>query len=80
VDKLVHACIVDAARLSRAKLRVFGHNDLNAVERILRWADQRHTAAGFDGRRPTAVIGRRWDNVAGRVAGRRRGVLGAARR
>jgi 8-amino-7-oxononanoate synthase len=42
VDKLVHACIVDAARLSRAKLRVFGHNDLNAVERILQWADRRH--------------------------------------
>ena len=42
VDKLVHACIVDAARLSRAKLRVFGHNDLNAVERILQWADRRN--------------------------------------
>jgi len=44
LDKLVHACIVDAARLSRAKLRVFGHNDLNAVERLLRWADSRHPA------------------------------------
>src|SRR5439155_16873168 len=29
VDKLVHACIVDAARLCGAKLRVFAHNDLN---------------------------------------------------
>ena len=28
VDKLVHACIVDAARLSGAKLRIFAHNDL----------------------------------------------------
>ena len=45
VDKLVHACIVDAARLSRAKLRVFGHNDLNDVERMLRWADKRRSAA-----------------------------------
>ena len=27
LDKLVHACIVDAARLCGAKLRVFGHND-----------------------------------------------------
>lgn len=45
VDKLVHACIVDAARLSRAKLRVFGHNDLNDVEKILRWADTRRAAA-----------------------------------
>ncbi|MGD1085420.1 MAG: 8-amino-7-oxononanoate synthase [Verrucomicrobiota bacterium] len=45
VDKLVHACIVDAARLSRAKLRVFGHNDLNDVEKILRWADSRRAGA-----------------------------------
>lgn len=37
VDKLVHACIVDAARLSGAKLRVFAHNDLNDLEDILRW-------------------------------------------
>jgi 8-amino-7-oxononanoate synthase len=38
VDKLVHACIVDAARLSGAKLRVFDHNDLNDLEKILKWA------------------------------------------
>jgi 8-amino-7-oxononanoate synthase len=38
VDKLVHACIVDAARLSGAKLRVFAHNDLDDLKRILRWA------------------------------------------
>jgi 8-amino-7-oxononanoate synthase len=44
VDKLVHACIVDAARLSGAKLRVFGHNNLNDLEKILRWADRRHEA------------------------------------
>jgi 8-amino-7-oxononanoate synthase len=37
VDKLVHACIVDAARLSGAKLRVFVHNDLNDLEKILKW-------------------------------------------
>ena len=41
VDKLVHASIVDAARLCGAKLRVFAHNDLDALERILKWADQR---------------------------------------
>jgi hypothetical protein len=40
VDKLVHACIVDAARLSGAKLRVFAHNDLNDLEDILKWAAQ----------------------------------------
>jgi 8-amino-7-oxononanoate synthase len=38
VDKLVHACIVDAARLSGAKIRVFKHNDLDDLERILKWA------------------------------------------
>src|SRR5450432_1287946 len=38
IDKLVHACIVDAARLSGAKLRVFDHNDLNDLEKILKWS------------------------------------------
>src|SRR5881296_1173444 len=41
VDQLVHACIVDAARLCRAKLRVFAHNDLNELEKILKWTDTR---------------------------------------
>ena len=40
VDKLVHACIVDAAKLSGAKLRVFDHNDLNDLEAKLKWADE----------------------------------------
>ena len=38
LDKLVHACIVDAAKLSGAKLRIFDHNDLNDLEDKLRWA------------------------------------------
>lgn len=38
LDKLVHASIVDAARLSGAKLRVFAHNDLENLEGILQWA------------------------------------------
>jgi 8-amino-7-oxononanoate synthase len=37
LDKLVHACIVVAARLSGAKIRVFAHNDLNDLEEILKW-------------------------------------------
>ena len=37
LDKLVHACIVDAARLSGATIRVFAHNDLNSLEKILKW-------------------------------------------
>ena len=34
VDKLVHACVVDAAWLCGARLRVFAHNDLNDLERL----------------------------------------------
>ncbi len=40
VDKLVHACVVDAARLCRATLRIFSHNDLNELEDILKWAQK----------------------------------------
>lgn len=35
LDKLSHACLVDAARLSGATLRVFPHNDLEKLERLL---------------------------------------------
>ena len=44
LDKLVHASIVDAAKLSGAKLRVFAHNDLNDLEDKLKWAkdESRH--------------------------------------
>jgi 8-amino-7-oxononanoate synthase len=58
VDKLVHACIVDAARLSGAKMRVFGHNNLNDLEKILRWADQRHASPPLSptDRRPRTLI------------------------
>lgn len=35
VDKLVHASLVDAAKLSGAKLRVFRHNDLKHLDEIL---------------------------------------------
>lgn len=38
LDRLAHACIVDAARLSGAKLRVCAHNDLEDLENKLRWA------------------------------------------
>jgi 8-amino-7-oxononanoate synthase len=41
IDKLAHACIVDAAKLSGAKLRVFAHNDLNELEKILQWSVSR---------------------------------------
>ncbi len=35
LDKLSHACLVDAARLSGATLRVFPHNDLDKLGRLL---------------------------------------------
>ena len=35
IDKLVHASLVDAAKLSGAKLRVFRHNDLKHLDEIL---------------------------------------------
>ena len=38
LDKLVHACIVDAAKLSGAKIRVFAHSDLEDLEDKLKWA------------------------------------------
>lgn len=42
LDKLSHACLVDAARLSGATIRVFPHNDLSVLENRLKWASQRH--------------------------------------
>jgi 8-amino-7-oxononanoate synthase len=39
LDKLVHASIVDAARLSGATIRVFAHNDLDDLEDKLKWAN-----------------------------------------
>src|SRR5882762_11861072 len=38
LDKLVHACIVDAVKLSGAKLRIFDHNELEDLETILKWS------------------------------------------
>ncbi|MEO5714759.1 MAG: 8-amino-7-oxononanoate synthase [Luteolibacter sp.] len=35
LDKLAHACLVDAARLSGATLRVYPHNDLEKLARLL---------------------------------------------
>ena len=46
LDKLVHASIVDAAKLSEAKLRIFDHNDLDDLEKILTWADKLRTENG----------------------------------
>jgi 8-amino-7-oxononanoate synthase len=45
LDKLVHACIIDAARLSGARMRVFRHNDLNDLEIKLKWATGQASAS-----------------------------------
>src|SRR5437762_11397779 len=56
IDKLVHACIVDAARLCGAQLRVFAHNDLDNLGKILRWADRRNAGPGGHRRSRTLIV------------------------
>ena len=45
LDKLCHACLVDAARASGAVLRVFPHNALSKLEDHLQWARREHPDA-----------------------------------
>jgi len=56
LDKLVHACMVDGARLSGAKLRVFPHNDLDRLEELLKWADGRARQSTAGRPRPRTLI------------------------
>ena len=56
-DKLVHACLVDAARLCGAKLRIFAHNDLNDLEEILRWVDHQQPSAHRPALSQDAAVG-----------------------
>lgn len=56
-DKLIHACVVDAAKLGGAKLRIFDHNDLNDLEAILKWADKTQGAEhGGRNNKPSVLI------------------------
>jgi len=55
IDRLVHACVVDAARLCHAELRVFPHNDLESLAKILRWGDRRNASLSAK-RRPRTLI------------------------
>lgn len=41
LDKLSHACLVDAARLSGATLRVFPHNHMDRLASQLAWCSER---------------------------------------
>lgn len=45
LDKLVHASMVDGARLSGAVIRVFPHNNLDKLEGHLQWARREHPSA-----------------------------------
>jgi 8-amino-7-oxononanoate synthase len=45
LDRLSHACLVDAARLSGASLKVYAHNDPDALARVLRGIRARHASA-----------------------------------
>lgn len=54
VDKLVHACIVDAAKVCGASLRVFRHNDLNDLEAKLEWAAKQRSAGS--GQRSARIL------------------------
>src|SRR5258706_15302736 len=71
IDKLVHASIVDAAKLSGAKLRIFDHNDLNDLEKILKWANKR-VASQFGVRGQVRALERRDMSRRGKAATRRR--------
>jgi 8-amino-7-oxononanoate synthase len=56
IDKLAHACLVDAARLSGARVRIFPHNDLDGLSRILRWVDRRPSESMAPRPRRTLVV------------------------
>jgi len=56
LDKLVHASIVDAARHSGAKLRVFAHNDLSDLEEKLNWAGKTSRAKESGAEHPNILV------------------------
>ncbi|MFO1498093.1 MAG: 8-amino-7-oxononanoate synthase [Verrucomicrobiota bacterium] len=57
LDRLAHACLVDAARLTGAKLRVFAHNDLADLEALLQWAVARRADQGVESHaRPMRIL------------------------
>lgn len=50
IDKLVHASVIDGCRLAGARIRAFPHQDLDALERILKSIDpERGKLVALDG-------------------------------
>jgi 8-amino-7-oxononanoate synthase len=47
LDKLSHACLVDAARACGADMRVFPHNDCGRLESHLKWAREKRPGANI---------------------------------
>ena len=45
LDKSIHACFLDASRISEATTRVFAHNDLNQLKDLLKHIRENHPAA-----------------------------------
>ena len=45
LDKLCHACLIDGARLSGATIRVFPHNDITKLDRLLGSIRAKHADA-----------------------------------
>jgi len=43
LDKLCHASLIDGAKLSGARLRIFPHNNLRKLESHLEWARREHS-------------------------------------
>lgn len=56
LDKLVHACFVDAARLCKATVRVCRHNDLNHLEQLLKWADKQRGGLGTSAKKRVLFV------------------------
>jgi 8-amino-7-oxononanoate synthase len=56
LDRLSHACLVDAARASGAMIRVFRHNDLEDLHHLLVWADRERSKAARSPRPPRILV------------------------